>query len=336
MAVWSEFAGLGAKYKCESLGQGAPNINPPTFLVNAMVDAMNAGENQYCRSYGHPALVKKIAEKYAARLGRDKLCPMKEVLITCGANGSLSAFVNAYANQGDHVVALAPMFPMYLDHVEFAGAKTISVPLYPGEDGSWTFDWNLLESSLKDPKTKIFMFNSPHNPTGKVFTAEEIQRISDILDDCPHVFVISDEVYEFLTFDGREHVCFAKVGNNWERTVSIFSGGKLLNCTGWKVGWAVGPEKLLRQGTIIANSNYYCVNTPAQVAIAQALDQIEQPGYNKETGKNFVDDLSDEFLATRDYLVENVRDMALPWTPESCDGGYFLIVNISKCRDLIP
>ena len=95
-----------------------------------------------------------------------------------------------------------------------------------------------------------------------MFSVEEIQTISDILDDCPQVVTLSDEVYDFLAFDGLTHTSFATVGNNWERTVSIFSGGKLLNCTGWKVGWSVGPQNLIRLGSIISNTTYYIVNMP--------------------------------------------------------------------------
>lgn len=175
MAVWNEFASLTPKYKCESLGQGASSIDPPPFLVNAMIETLKAGpNNQYCRSYGQPALVKKIAQTYAARLGRNSIDPMSEVLVTSGANAALSCFVSAYANKGDNVVSFAPMFPMYIDHVEFSGANLLEIPLLPSSDGKWNFEWTKLESSLRDPNTKVFMFNTPHNPTGKVFSVEEI------------------------------------------------------------------------------------------------------------------------------------------------------------------
>ena len=114
-----------------------------------------------------------------------------------------------------------------------------------------------------------------------------MQQISDILDDCPHVLVLSDEVYDFLTFDGLEHVCFSTVGNNWDRTVSIFSGGKLFSCTGWKVGWAIGPQNLIYNGGIICNTVFYCFNTPGQVAMSNSLDKINDQNYN-EAGESFV------------------------------------------------
>ena len=198
---------------------------------------------------------------------------MKEVLVTQGANGALMAFIAAFCNAGDQVVSFEPMFPLYIDHAEFStGAGILGVPLTL-QDGIWKFDAAELRAALSKPTSKVFVFNTPHNPTGKVFTEEEMQQVSDILDDCPHVLVLSDEVYDFATFDGRAHKSFASVGNNWDRTISIFSGGKLFNATGWKIGWTIGPEKLIYHGCVIANTVFYCFNTPGQVAVANSLDK---------------------------------------------------------------
>lgn len=181
----------------------------------------------------------------------------------------------------------------------------------------------------------MFIFNTPHNPTGKVFTVEEMQQISDILDDCPHVITLSDECYEFLPFDGRTHTPFATVGNNWNRTISIFSGGKLFNATGWKLGWSIGPKKLLYNGAIISNSMYYCFNTPGQHAMATGLDHVDTANYN-EAGETFKQQTSTMFKANRDSLTQGITEMNLPWTPIPCEGGYFLMADITPCVDLIP
>jgi aspartate/methionine/tyrosine aminotransferase len=209
---------------------------------------------------GHPKLVQKIAEMYGERMSRE-IDPMSEVLVTQGANGSLSSFINAIVNTGDELVTFEPGFPMVYDHVEFAGGKVNAVPLT--YDGSrWIFDVEALRQALQRPETKMFLINTPHNPTGKVFTQEEMETISDILDECPHVMVLSDEVYDFLTFDGNKHHIFATVGNNWQRTVTCYSGGKLLNATGWKVGWAIGPKQLIRLGGVISGLVSYSFNAP--------------------------------------------------------------------------
>lgn len=167
----------------------------------------------------------------------------------------------ALVEPGDEVIVFEPCFPMYIDHVRLANGNYKPVPL-EFKDGTWRFDPVLLRNTLSD-KTKLLILNSPHNPTGKCFTRAEMEEISKILEDFPNVIVMSDEVYDFLTFDGNEHVHFATIGNNYEKTFTIFSGGKLFNCTGWKVGWTIAPPKLLRLGGIISNTVFYCFNTPA-------------------------------------------------------------------------
>ena len=326
---------LMVKYNGLSLGEGAPNLMPPQFLIEDMTAAMQAGHNQYTRTFGVPALVQKIAAVYGPKLGRE-VNAMKEVLVTQGANGALGSFISAFCNPGDSVVAFEPMFPLYLDHCEFAtsGGQITGVPLRL-VDGIWKFDAAELRAALSKPTSKVFVFNTPHNPTGKVFTQEEMQQISDILDDCPHVLTLSDEVYDFATFDGRQHLHFATVGNNWDRTISIFSGGKLFNATGWKIGWTIGPEKLIHHGCIIANTVFYCFNTPGQVAMANSLDKASAPGYN-DKGQSFTEDTRDLFCANRDYLTEICTSMAMPWKPVPCEGGYFLMCDITSCTDLIP
>lgn len=227
------------------------------------------------------------------------------------------------------------MFPMYIDHGEMSGGNIKGVPLALDEAGIWQFDPAVLRAELSKPETKVFIFNTPHNPTGKVFTVAEMQAISDILDDCPHVLVLSDEVYDFLTFDGLTHTPFATVGNNWNRTISVYSGGKLMNATGWKIGWAVGPKELIRNGAILANSVYYCFNTPGQVAMANSLDACFAPNYN-ETDLTFAETTSAMFVANRDSITTAVSEMAMPWKPVFCQGGYFIMADVTDCRSLVP
>ncbi len=141
-------------------------------------------------------------------------------------------------------------------------------------EGNRTFDPKELRNALASGRTKVLILNNPHNPTGKIFTLKELQTISLILDDFPEVLVIADEVYEFLTYDSKPHHFFAAIGDNWSRTVSIYSGGKLFSCTGWRIGWAIGPEALLRLGGIIQNAAVFNATTPCQVAMARSFDQL--------------------------------------------------------------
>lgn len=213
-----------------------------------MVKAIDDGHNQYTRSFGHPALVNKIAEVYGRKFNR-QLNPMKEVLASQGANGALNSYIMALVKEGDSLVTFEPMFQMYLDQVELSGGQLQTVPLKFEKD-TWRFKESDLRAAL-DRNAKVLLLNTPHNPTGKVFSREELLQITEVLKDYPQVVVVTDEVYDFLAFDKRDHVHFASLADNWQRTVSIFSGGKLFACTGWKVGWAIGPQYLLHAGAVI-------------------------------------------------------------------------------------
>ena len=159
--------------------------------------------------------------------------------------------------------------------------------------------------------------------------------ISDILDDCPHVKVISDEVYEFLTYDGRQHTPFATVGNNWKRTVSVYSGGKLMNATGWKIGWSVGPSNLICDGARVALAVYDSFNTPGQMAMGNSLEQCTVPNYN-EARDSFVQTSAKMLVENRDSLAQAITNSEIPWKPVLCQGGYFMMADVSECRDVIP
>ena len=335
IAVWAEFEETTKKYAGQSLGQGAPSYSPPKFLRDFMVQAIDEGNNQYTRTFGHPSLVHAIADIYGPKLGRT-INPMTEVLVGNGANAINGAFLQAFVHPGDEVVIFEPCFPMYFDHLQFCGGKLRGVPLDLDEaTGEWSFNPEKFRAALSS-KTKLVILNTPHNPTGKCFTRAELEQISQILDEFPNVFVLSDEVYDFLTFDGMEHVRFASIGNNWNRTISVYSGGKLFNATGWKVGWAIAHPKILRLGGIIANTQSYCVNHPAQVAISRALPLIDQPGVLGPNSPSYVENMRSNFTEVRNYLSHEINSQDMPWKALPCHSGYFMIVDVSKCRDLVP
>jgi aspartate/methionine/tyrosine aminotransferase len=201
---------------------------------------------------------------------------MREILVTSGANGGLSSFMMALCNQGDELVAFEPAFPPYFEHLDVAGGKVKTVALEE-KDGHWNLNIDALRAALSE-RTKMLIINTPHNPTGKCFTLEEQTQISELLKEFPNVVVLSDEVYDRLIFDDRKHVPFASIGDNWNKTISVYSGGKLFLATGWKVGWVIGPESIVRLGGIINNTTAYCCNNPAQIAFAKALDHVHREG----------------------------------------------------------
>jgi aspartate/methionine/tyrosine aminotransferase len=253
---------------------------------------------------------------------------MREVLVTGGANGALSSYIMALCNEGDELVAFEPAFPLYFDHLDVAGGTIKTVPLEE-KDGHWNLNVDALRAVLSE-RTKVLVINTPHNPTGKCFTLEEQTQISEVLIDFPNVVVIADEVYDRLIFDSGKHVPFASIGDNWNKTVSVYSGGKLFLATGWKVGWVIGPESIVRLGGIINNTTAYCTNNPAQMAFARALDHVHRDD------DTFLDDTRRNFEEVRNFLSNEIREMDLPWEPLPCPSGYFLMADVTKCRYLIP
>lgn len=141
------------------------------------------------------------------------------------------------------MILIEPFFAQYLSHIQLGGAKIVTVPLEL-KDGRFHLNMDVLRSVLNE-KSRMIILNTPHNPTGKVFTREELEEITEILDPYPNCYVLSDEVYDFLTFEGREHVMFANLKNNWEKTITVFSGGKMFACTGWKIGWSIAPADII-------------------------------------------------------------------------------------------
>jgi aspartate/methionine/tyrosine aminotransferase len=259
-------------------------------------------------------------------------------LVTHGANGALGSFIGAFCNKGDVVVSFEPMFPMYLDHIEMNGGIHMGIPLRPNEQGIWHYNVDEMRKILSDPRVRMVIVNSPHNPTGKVFSREEQEEIGKVIAEFPHIVVFSDEVYDFLPFDNKEHIPFACCGDNWKRTVSVYSGGKLFNCTGWKVGWAIGPEAIIRMGGIIYSTVTYTLNCPAQVSIGHCISEAFGPNTKMSEGETpYANVICDLFQKNRDYLIDFLkREDTYPVKPTVVEGGYFLVADISACKDMIP
>jgi len=249
-SVFEEINELCSKTKSINMGQGAPDWDPPKFVKNSLVEVAHEKEDQYTRVGGHPELVKIIAEEYSEKFNRN-IDPMKEVVITNGAEGAINNFLFAFLEEGDEVVVFEPGFPAFLTMIEIYGGKPRFSTLEPPKEDSqqWTIDFESLES-LFNSKTKAIIINTPHNPTGKVFQQAEYDKLIQILKKWPQVLIFADEVYEHVIYDKNQHLRIGSFENMWERTVSVYSGGKIFSVTGWRIGWAVGPEHLIHPMTI--------------------------------------------------------------------------------------
>jgi len=283
-AVWLEFKELQDRYGTVCLGEGAPAYNPPDFLVEELRNAIGEGHNQYGRCHGHPLLVQKVAEVYGRRLGA-QIDPLKGVVVSAGAYNVICNVIYAMVGAGDEVLVFEPGWPCYADFIQLAGGvyRPLALEMH---DGKWQFNLEQFKAALND-KTKLFIFNNAQNPTGKIFTREELESMTEALQAYPNVVVVSDDVYEFLAYDSREFIGFASVGSNFNRTITCFCPGKLFCATGWQVGWAVGPPHLIQPVQLITYATVYCANTPVQVAFARSLDKAEEKGYQGNQEKSY-------------------------------------------------
>jgi N-succinyldiaminopimelate aminotransferase len=265
--IFAEMSALATRTGAVNLGQGFPDTDGPPEMLEAAVRAIREGRNQYPPGPGVPELRAAIAAHQREFWGLD-YDPDGEVLVTAGATEAIAAAILALCESGDEVVCFEPYYDSYAASIALAGAARRTVTLRPVPDGGYGFDPDGLRAAF-GPRTRVVLLNSPHNPTGKVFTADELALIASLCVEHDAV-AVTDEVYEHLVFDGS-HVPLAGLPGMRERTVQISSAGKTFSCTGWKVGWACGPAPLISAVTRVKQFLTYVNAGPQQPAIAVAL-----------------------------------------------------------------
>lgn len=309
--VFATYTRLAQEHGAVNLGQGFPDFGPPPFVQRALTRAAS-GFQQYAPLPGMPALSEAVAQKMTGPLGR-ALEPVQNVQITVGATEALFAAVQAFVDPGDEVVLLEPFYDAYPADVLMAGGVPKYVPLHPQVDGSWQLDPAELRAAFSD-KTKLIILNTPHNPTGKVFTGAELDLVIELAER-HQALIVCDEVYEHIAFEPHLHL--ATRPGAWERTLTLSSIGKTFSVTGWKVGWAVGPEALITPLRRAHQWIPFVVATPLQLASAELLRVAETNGYYAE--------LTTLFRRKRDLLMAALRET--PLVPLEPQGGYFVIAD---------
>lgn len=331
--VWVEFTQLAADYKAVNLGQGFPDFSPPKFVQDAFCEAVKGGPqmHQYTRAFGHPHLVKSLA-KFFSRIVGHEIDPLEDILVSVGAYQALFCAFQALVDEGDEVIIVEPFFDCYQPMVKMAGGTPVYIPLRPKAEGKSVLssgDWVLSAEELASkftPRTKAIVINTPNNPLGKVYKTEELQMIADLC--IKHdVLCISDEVYEWLTYDEAKHVKIASLPGMWERTITIGSAGKTFSATGWKVGWAISSGHIIKYlKTVHQNSVYHCA-TAAQEAVAHGFDrEYELFG----SPQSYFQQLPAMLQHKRQKLSMCLDSVGLkPIMPE---GGYFMVADISSLK----
>src|SRR4051794_3015277 len=267
--IFAEMTALALQTGAVNLGQGFPDTDGPSGMLDRAQRAIGEGINQYPPGPGLPPLRQAIAAHREARYGLH-YDPDGEVLVTVGATEAIAASILAFCETGDEVVVFEPYYDSYAATIALAGAVRKPVTLRPdGPTGRFTFDPDELRAAVTS-KTKLILVNSPHNPTGTVFTRNEYDAIARLCIE-HDLIAVTDEVYEHLTYDDAEHIALATLPGMRERTVSISSAGKTFSVTGWKIGWVCAPYELVRAVTTVKQFLTFTASGPFQLAVAYAL-----------------------------------------------------------------
>ena len=313
--IFAQMSALAQRSGAINLGQGFPDTDGPPGMLEAARTAIAEGMNQYPPGPGIPALRTAVAER--RRIDRGQIFdPDAEVLITVGATEAIAAAMIALVEAEDEVVLLEPYYDAYPAAVAMAGARHRSVPLRRDDGGTFHVDIERLASSIT-PATRLLLLNSPHNPTGTVFGRAELAAVAELA-IAHDLWVITDEVYEYLTFDGAQHIPIATLPGMEQRTLTVSSAGKTFSATGWKIGWVCGPAPLVAAVRAAKQYLTYVAGAPFQPAVAHAL--------HHEMG--WVTRLRDDLQAKRDRLCAGLRTAGLDVGQPA--GTYFAVADITS------
>ena len=314
--IFTVMSQLAAEHGAVNLGQGFPDFAVPPRLVDELAVAMRAGHNQYAPMTGVPALRQAIAAKvlrcYGAEVNADT-----EITVTSGATEAIFNAIHAVVRPGEEVIVLDPAYDCYEPAIDLAGAKAVHVALDPQ---TFAVDWRKVQDAVT-PRTRMLMINSPHNPSGAMLGEEDLRQLADIQRDT-EIFLVSDEVYEHIIFDGRRHESVLRYPELAERAFVVSSFGKTYHCTGWKIGYAIAPPALSAEFRKVHQYNTFTSFSPAQYAFAAMIR--DEPDHYEQLGAFY--------QAKRDRFREQL--LATKLRPLPVPGGYFQLVDYSAVSDL--
>ncbi|WP_289018480.1 pyridoxal phosphate-dependent aminotransferase [uncultured Ornithinimicrobium sp.] len=309
--IFAEMTQRALEHDAVNLGQGFPDTDGPAQMLEAAAEGLRTGLNQYAPARGLPALRQAVAD-HQRRFYGIPLDPDTQVLVTVGATEGIAAALLALVEPGDEVVVIEPAYDSYDAAVALAGGVRRSVALrFP--------DMHLDLDAVRDavtPRTRVLLLNTPHNPTGKVFTTEELEGLASIARE-HDLWVVSDEVYEHLVFDGRTHVPIATLPEMAGRTLTISSVGKTFSLTGWKTGWVTGPEEAVAAVAAVKQFLTFVGVTHVQPAVALGL----------RLPTEFFTGFAAELQAKRDLLVGALARVGVPVAPS--EGTYFVVADLA-------
>ncbi len=305
---------LATEYKAVNLGQGFPDFPMSKELTGLVNKAMNDGFNQYSPMPGWMPLREAIAEK-VQYLYQTIINPDTDITITPGGTYAIYSAFTTILQPGDEVIVFEPAYDSYIPNIEINGAKAVTINLvYP----DYHIDWEAVRKAI-NPSTKAIIINSPHNPTGSVISEKDIEELRKTVDGT-HIFIISDEVYEHLIFDGILHQSILRYPDLLQRSFVCFSFGKVYNCTGWKLGYCIAPSELTKEFRKVHQFNCFSCHTPSQVALAHFLK-------DKEAYLS----LSGFMQAKRDYFTSLMQQTRFDMLQSH--GSYFICAKYNRISD---
>lgn len=321
-SIFTEMSTLANQHQAINLSQGFPEFDTPDFLKDKINQAISTGKNQYSPSNGLPDLLTEIAamihRQYQTQLtDRQKLNGLNNVTITSGATEALWVAIQALVRPNDEVIIFDPAYDSYEPAVELAGGKCRHISLDAPE---YAINWSHVEQCINQ-NTRAIIINSPHNPTGSILSETDLNTLQALVEK-HDLYVISDEVYEHMTFDGLRHESVLRYPALFNRAFVVSSFGKTFHCTGWKMGYCAAPDNLTAEFRKIHQYVTFCSFTPAQIAIAEMLKQ--QPEH--------ITALASFYQEKRDLLVKALKDSRFKTLPSK--GTYFLLLDYSAVSDL--
>ncbi|WP_312767333.1 methionine aminotransferase [Epilithonimonas sp.] len=314
MTIFTEMSLLAQQENAVNLSQGFPDYQPDENLIKYLGDFAKQGHNQYAPLFGIKELREEISRKFDLQYQVD-YHPDSEINVTAGATQGIFTAISAFVEKGDEVIIFEPAYDCYEPAIILNDGIVKNVKmLYP----DYEINWNEVKNLVSE-KTKMIIINNPNNPSGKILKQKDIDKLIAIVKNTD-IIILSDEVYESITFDEKPHLTLAKYPELKERTFIVGSFGKLLHITGWKIGYVCAPSDLMNEFRKVHQFNVFCVNTPAQFAISKYLQNVDD-----------FESISTFFQTKRDYLKNALKET--PFQLVDCGGTYFLSANFGAISD---
>ncbi|MFN5417833.1 MAG: methionine aminotransferase [Flavobacteriia bacterium] len=306
--IFTTMSKMAMDYSAINLAQGFPNFPVDDRLTTILAQNANQNVHQYAPMAGLPVLLEEL--KLLTQKSYQRTVSTNEILVTAGATQAIFTAIQALVFAGDEVIIIDPAYDCYAPAVDLVGGKCVHIAM----EADFTVDWNKVEKAITS-KTKMLLVNNPHNPSGKVFTQEDILALKNILLKHEHVFLLSDEVYEYITFE-QKHISINTIPELINRSIVVSSFGKTFHITGWKIGYIVAPEYILNEIKKVHQYLVFCVNSVAQHSLNAYLKVAE------------VEKLGAFYQSKRDQFIELIKNSRFKLLPS--EGTYFLAADYSE------